>query len=109
VGESARNEGETVMADPKPFHETLVEALNGLEFPPSLKVLSWITVQTVIPKDHFQIAKAFKTAADRLRVNDVNLNNVFTHLESEKIRHEKKAAEKAADEQPKAHRRDLLP
>lgn len=61
----------------------------------ALESLARLAEQSVIPKDHDKIAKAFLEVASRIRPNALYLSNLFVHLNAEKERHEKKAAEKA--------------
>ena len=88
------------MAEPKPFHEALVDTLGEIEKQhwarDALRTLGMLTERSVIPKDHDKIASAFRRCEDKFRWNDNVFADLFAHLEREKVRHEKKAAEKAA-------------
>ncbi len=88
------------MDSPKPFHESIVDAVNGITFKPEvinsrsnaageLERLVLLTLHTVIPGNHDAIAEAFRKKMEELYVLVRGPNaDLFVHIESEKIRAE---------------------
>jgi len=77
------------MADPKPFHETIVDVVKAFAthdnmHQSTLRALAKLTHESVIPKNHDAITAAFKEAIVAFGSND-NFPSLFAHIESEKV------------------------
>ncbi|GEM_PF-5685580 len=94
------------MAEPKPFHEAIVDETNAVNTGArvgwaesqcwaALSVLSEVTERSVLPKNHDAIQDSFEVAFAELGMRVPN--SLIAHIAAEKARAEKKAADMSID------------
>ncbi len=81
----------------RPFHETIVDVINSVADPKETEMLRNLIVMTKIPKNHDNIAVAWRRLMTFLCIDDTTVLNDLQ--EQKKEAEAKAAAQKVADEQ----------
>jgi len=83
-------------AERKPFHESIVTVIKGVDFARELETISLILIFTKVPANHKMIVSALQEKAEELNCSDLpQLEAAIKSLEEQEVEKKEKEEEKS--------------